>query len=497
MDVDRPGGASMPVRANEETGPNGGARLPSAGDPRPGPAGGVGRAGGGGIEAPIGENGEGEIERAAEAADARTLRRVRWRLAAWAGGSMLAVLLVLGSVLYVAVARSLEASGIAALEARADAVVDLVQDGTRPLQLGLAFGGRGSGTFALLLRPDGRLLALPGLRLPAGLPDRDGAAAALAGGRDVRTTLIEGVPVRILSRRVESRRFGELVVQVVGDRTAEQRTLDVVRFVLLLGGFLAALAAAGAAAWYARSALGPVRDALTAQRAALRRQRQFTADASHELRTPLAVIGAAVDYLRRHPERRVGEVADSVDDIAAETGRLARLVDDLLLLARSDSGTVSLERLPVDLAAVAGEAVATMAKLAEERGVVVDLRAEPGLVEGDAGRLRQLVGNLLDNAIRHAPPRGWVGVRVGGDVAGVELVVEDNGPGIRPEHLPRIFDRFWRAPGAPGEGSGLGLAIAAWIVERHGGRITAGNRPEGGARFAVWLPRLVVPGGVG
>ncbi len=298
MDVNRPGRAEGPDQASREPG----------------------------AESTSG-NGDAPIERAAEAADARTLRRVRWRLATWAGGSMLAVLLVLGSILYFAVARSLEASAISALEARADAIVDLVEDASRPLQVGLAFGGRGSGTFALVLRPDGRLLALPGIRLPVGLPDRDGAAAALAAGRDVRTTQIEDVPVRILSRRVDARRLGELVVQVVGDRTAEQRTLDVVRFVLLLGGLLAALGAAGAAGWYARSALGPVRDALTAQRAALRRQRQFTADASHELRTPLTVIGAAVDYLRRHPERRVGEVADVLFDVV-QLPQILRRADD-------------------------------------------------------------------------------------------------------------------------------------------------------------------------
>lgn len=442
---------------------------------------------------PIDRN-EARFEREADAADARTLWRVRWRLVLWAGGSMLAVLLILGTVLYGAVTRSLEASGLAALEARAEAIVDLLEDPRRPLQVGLAFGGRGSGTFAFLLRPDGRPLVVPGLQLPEGLPDREAARAALAVGRDVRTVRIGDVPVRILSERISGRRLGELVLQVVGDRTAEQRTLDVLRVILLIGGALAVLVAGLAAGWYSRSALVPVRDALAAQRAALRRQRQFAADASHELRTPITVIASGVEYLRRHPERRVGDVADALDDIGAEAGRLGRLVDDLLLLARSDSGAVSLERLPVDLAAIAGEAVASMTKLAEERGVTVELRSSgPGLVEGDAARLRQLVGNLLDNALRHAPPRGRVWLTVGGDASRVELSVEDDGPGIRPEHLPRIFDRFWRAPGAPGEGSGLGLAIAAWIVERHGGRIAATNRPQGGARFTVWLPRLVVP----
>lgn len=440
-------------------------------------------------------NGDADIERRAEAADARTLRRVRWRLAAWAGGSMLAVLLVLGTILYASVARSLEASGIASLEARADAIADLVDDRVRPLEIGLAFGGRGSGTFALLLRPNGQLVALPGMRLPGGLPDLDSASAALATGRDVRTTRIEGVPVRILSERITGRRLGELVVQVVGDRTAEERTLEVLRLVVLVGGLGATLLAAAAAAWYARWALGPVRLSLEAQRAALRRQRQFAADASHELRTPIAVIGSAVEYLRRHPERAIGEAREVLDDIAAEARRLARLVDDLLLLARSDSGAVSLERRPVDLAAVAEEVGASMAALAEERGVRVEVRTAPSVVVGDPIRLRQLVGNLLDNAIRHAPSGGRAWLSVESDAAGVRLVVEDDGPGIRPEHLPRVFDRFWRAPGAPGDGSGLGLAIAAWIVERHGGRIAAGNRPEGGASFSVWLPALAASGG--
>lgn len=433
------------------------------------------------------------IERATEAADARTLRRVGWRLVVWAGASMLGVVLVLGTLLYAAVSRSLEVSGVATLAARADAIAERIEDPIRGPQVGLAFGGRGSGTFALLIRPNGELLAVPGTRLPEGLPDLDSAARALVAGRDVRTRWIEDVPVRILSERITARRFGNLVVQVVGDRTAEQRTLDVLRIVLLVGGLVAAVGAGAAAAWYSRWALIPVRDALAAQRAALRRQRQFAADASHELRTPLAVIGSAVEYLRRHPERRVVEVADALDDIDAEAGRLGRLVDDLLLLARSDSGAVSLERLPVDLGAVAEEAVGSMAKLAEDRGVTVELRTRPSLVEGDAGRLRQLIGNLLDNAIRHAPPRGGVWCTVDGDATSVELTVEDDGPGIRPEHVPRVFDRFWRAPGSPGEGSGLGLAIAAWIAERHGGRISAGNRPEGGARFTVRLPRLVVP----
>ncbi|MFI5199354.1 MAG: sensor histidine kinase, partial [Candidatus Limnocylindrales bacterium] len=107
---------------------------------------------------------------------------------------------------------------------------------------------------------------------------------------------------------------------------------------------------------------------------------------------------------------------------------------------------------------------------------------------GDPVRLRQLVLILDDNAIRHSPPAGEVRVSVGADNRTATLTVADQGPGIRPEELPRVFDRFWRAPGAPSGGTGLGLAIAQWIVERHGGRIDVANVPGGGARFEARLP---------
>jgi signal transduction histidine kinase len=113
---------------------------------------------------------------------------------------------------------------------------------------------------------------------------------------------------------------------------------------------------------------------------------------------------------------------------------------------------------------------------------------EPAEVEGDPARLRQLVVILVDNAVRHVPSGGHVTVRVRVEGAAARLVVEDDGPGIRPEDLPRLFDRFYRASGAPGEGTGLGLAIAHWIVERHDGHIEAANRPGGGAVFTVRLP---------
>jgi signal transduction histidine kinase len=113
---------------------------------------------------------------------------------------------------------------------------------------------------------------------------------------------------------------------------------------------------------------------------------------------------------------------------------------------------------------------------------------EPAIVTGDGKRLRQVATILLDNAIRHSPRGGTVTATVRATGSTATLVVDDQGSGIREEDLPHIFDRFWRAPGAPSGGTGLGLAIAGWIVTRHGGRIGAANRPEGGARFTVELP---------
>jgi signal transduction histidine kinase len=167
---------------------------------------------------------------------------------------------------------------------------------------------------------------------------------------------------------------------------------------------------------------------------------------------------------------------------------MTAMVEDLLLLARSDSGAVALERVPVDLGDVASDGASALARTATERGVAVTVDPEPADVTGDPARLRQLVMILVDNAIRHSPDGGQVVVSVRTEGPTARLVVDDQGEGIREEDLPRVFDRFYRAAGAQGSGTGLGLAIAAWIVERHGGRIGATNVATGGARFTVELP---------
>jgi two-component system sensor histidine kinase CiaH len=421
-------------------------------------------------------------------ADAALLRQTRLRLIAWSGGLTLLILLALGAVVYGAVSGELANRGTAVLAQRAAEVARIVGRPGSPADrppFGLAFGGEQSGTLTLAVQPDGSVLG----RLDAveGLPVEPSVVAARANGKDIRDTTIDVTPIRVYSLAVR-RPDGDWVVQVIGERASEERLLAALLSVLVLGG-LAALALAIAAGWvYAGRALVPIRAAIDRREAALGRQREFAANASHELRTPLTVIRTSVTDLRRNPRQPVAEVGTALDDIDAETTHLAALVDDLLLLARTDAGTMELEQVPVDLADIAVEAAGPLTSLAAERGVELVADPLPAVVDGDPLRLRQLVTILVDNAVAHTPAGGSVAVRVRPEGEAAVLTVEDTGPGIRPDDLARVFERFWRADDAPSGGTGLGLAIAAWIVERHGGRISAANRAGGGARFEARIP---------
>jgi two-component system, OmpR family, sensor histidine kinase CiaH len=422
------------------------------------------------------------------AADAALLRRTRLRLIAWSGGLTLLLLLLLGTLVYAAVANELASRNTAVLERRANEVARIIgRRGPLPDRppFGMTFGGEQSGTLTLAIAPDDTVLGR--LDELEELPVEESVQAARLAGTDVRETEVSETPIRVYSSAVQ-RVDGQYVVQVVGERISEQRLLAALLSALVVGS-LAALALAIAAGWvYAGRALVPIRAAIDRREGALRRQREFAANASHELRTPLTVIRTSVTDLRRNADQPVASVGTALDDIDAETTHLAALVDDLLLLARTDAGTMELEHVPVDLADVAVEAAGPLTAMAAERGVSVVADQRPALVTGDPLRLRQLVAILVDNAVAHTPVGETVTVRVRAEGTAAVLTVEDTGPGIRPEDLPHVFERFWRADDAPSGGTGLGLAIAAWIVEHHGGRVSAANRPEGGARFEARIP---------
>jgi signal transduction histidine kinase len=287
---------------------------------------------------------------------------------------------------------------------------------------------------------------------------------------------------------------GVWLVQFVQNVSAESRLLSTLFLVLLVGGVAALLAALAAGYFYAGRALVPIRESIDRRQAALQRQREFAANASHELRTPLTVIGASVEDLKRNRRSRVEDVGEAIGDIEAEVRHMTALVEDMLLLARTDSGVVQLDRVPLDLGDIAAEAASMLVTLGQERGVAVVLDPLPAPVSGDPLRLRQLVTILVDNAIRHSPARSTVSVWVRPETGGALLQVDDHGPGVKPEDLPRLFERFWRADNAPAGGTGLGLAIAKWIVDQHGGTIGAFNRPDDGASFWARLPNVPIFG---
>ena len=433
--------------------------------------------------------------------DAPLLRRTGRRLIAWSAGTTFVVLVVLGAALYAAVAQSLAATSESQLEQRAQSIATFISgDGDfSDRGRGLVFGGQAPGTVTTIVTSNGEVIG-PSSRLD-GFPNQAGVAAAAAGVKDVRTGQVSGattltgpgsgavpvtierttIPVRILSLPVQLT-GGTIIIQVAQDISAEQRALSALLIVLLVGGFVAVVAAILAGRFYATRALIPIRESL-------RRQREFAADASHELRTPLSVIRATVEHLERHPERSLGKEADALADVRAEVDHLTALVGDLLLLARTDSGVEELAPEPLDLEPIVREGVEGLRTVAAERSVQIDLDAQPASVTGDRTRLRQLTTILTDNAIRHGPAGSHVRVALRPrDKGGATLTVDDQGSGIRPEDRAHVFDRFWRAPGASAGGTGLGLAIAQWVVERHGGAIDVADAPGGGARFEVRLP---------
>ena len=233
-------------------------------------------------------------------------------------------------------------------------------------------------------------------------------------------------------------------------------------------------------------------------------QRRFVSDASHELRTPLTSIRGNVDVLQRQLRsgRRVApqDIAEALGDVQRESARMGRLIDDLLVLARSDAaGLGELVKLePVSLDVIANEAYRTASALLEGQRLSLQTRDEV-MVHGDGDRLVQVMLILIDNAVRHTPAGGSVELRVGRamdereDVPCALIEVEDSGQGISIDHVPHLFQRFYRIESArsrPSGGTGLGLAIAITIVRGHHGWIDVETAPGQGTTFSVWLPLI-------
>jgi signal transduction histidine kinase len=324
---------------------------------------------------------------------------------------------------------------------------------------------------AWLIDPGGRQQTNIEQLIP--LPDAD------VDVTDPTTARLEGVDVRIAGAAVGEER---LVVGYNFDSVTQAQsslifTEIAAGLVLLILVFLGTL-------FVGRRVGAPIE-------LARQRQLEFTADASHELRTPLAVIEAQTS-LALNQDRDPAWYRHAFQRVGSESGRIRRLVDDLLWLARVDTPQGRPPAEPVEVGILAQSAAERFAAVAENRKIAlqVSVGLGPLAVMGSSGWLDRLLGVLLDNAFKYAPPGGTVGISVGAENNRVRLVVEDSGPGIPVEERPKIFDRFHRAIDE-GYGSGLGLAIADAVVRHTHGRWEVSTSALGGARMAVSWPRVL------
>jgi signal transduction histidine kinase len=375
-------------------------------------------------------------------------------------------------------------------------------------------GGRGQGGFGA---GSGQLL----------LADVEGMVLADSTGESVGTRLPESALAQGVPLVVDGGQVGTLIVTVgelSGLGELEEQYLASVRRALVWAGALAGALGVGLGGLLAYQIVAPLRrlrsaasaiaagdlsqrvgvtsrdeigdlaGAFNHMAAELQRhqalRRDLVADIAHELRTPLSVVRGSLEAMLDgvHPLDEAHVVP-----VYEETLLLQRLVDDLRLLSLADAGQLALERRPVDLGQLVSSVVEAAHVAAQESAVTLEVRVGDGLplVEGDGQRLRQVINNLVSNALGHTPAGGRVEISVQAAAGGVEVTVADTGPGIAADDLPYMFERFYRGDRsrARGGGTGLGLSIARKLVEAHGGRISVESVPGQGARFVFWLPK--------
>ena len=412
-------------------------------------------------------------------------KQIRWRLVAWTMLVLGLILVILGTAVYLALARALLEQVDRNLASRGEQAMpvfeSLIRGGPPDRE-----GYRG-GVFYLALDADGTVVANPqrvnvaGVQIPAPADHRGSFA----------TVSLDGDPTRVFVRHFGARAPPGGLLVVGQNLVQEENALNSLLLVLLAGGGVGLLLSLGGAWFLAGRSLVPIEQAF-------RRQQEFVGDASHELRTPLTVLRSATDLLSQHRAEPLAANGELFDDIRLEIERLERLARDLLTLARSDQGELELAVAPVDLGALAADVVRRTAPLAGQRGVA--LSAVPTdaelIAEVDPDRLQQVILILLDNAIKHTPPGGKVTVEIYQQGSDALLVVADTGSGIAPEHLPRIFDRFYRADPARSRaerGAGLGLAIARMLVEAQQAELTVNSTAGRGTQATIRLRLLTSP----
>jgi len=287
-----------------------------------------------------------------------------------------------------------------------------------------------------------------------------------------------------------------LVVSVAGGWFLAGRALRPVEFITLAAQRIAAgdltqrLTVAQSSDEIGRLA-ATFNDMIARLEASFRQVRQFTTDASHELRTPLTVMKGETELALRRP-RSPEDYRGVLESSLEEIDRMTRVVDELLFLSRADLGEVTLESLPVRLETLVEDVTRQAAFLGQGYNVQVTVRSlEAATVAGDELRLRELLLNLVDNAVKYSCPGGSVELGLVRDGSEARLSVTDQGIGIAPEEQGRIFDRFYRSDNARAhmkKGTGLGLSICKWIADAHQGSIRVQSVPGQGSTFTLVLP---------
>lgn len=413
------------------------------------------------------------------------LRALRRRLTAWYVGTFALTILALAAVLLVAISRQISGEfgrllADTADEAERSARIETMDRPVTGEDVAAAIAALDvPGQPVYLYDADSRSVrADPGPPVVGQLADR----ARRAGQADTTVTIASQ------RWRMHGKRFSlagtDWVVVVAADTEPMERQLDRLLGAFALTGLLAA-ALVGLGGWrLARLS------SLPAERA-MQRMRQFVAEAAHELRTPIALIRARADTALRHP-RDADAYRAALEALAGDAERLGRLADDLLLLARIDSGVRQPARDAVFLDDLVADAIGSASDFAAARHIRLELRRyEEAPILGDPVLLRRLLTNLLDNALRYTPEGGTVSADVFREDDRARVRITDTGPGI-PEHvLPRVFDRFYRSDedGLHPGGAGLGLAIAGWIARAHGGELRL-DPAAGGGTIAAFSMRI-------
>jgi signal transduction histidine kinase len=405
----------------------------------------------------------------------RLFTPARIRLTAWYVSVLAAVLIVLGSALYLVVREQLlngVDSGVKLVAAKA--TEQWITTGTVKVQ------GLSTGPYTVNFLTPTQFGVTPAGAMHLDTASME-AAYSSSSGSDLRSSGASGDRQRVYSVRVTAPPDRVAVIQVTRSTEPEHQALSKLLAGLLIGG-AGGLVLAGVGGWWlAGKSLRPVR-------VAFNRQHAFVSDASHELRTPLAVIRANAEFLQQEQPENV-----EARDIVSETDRLSSLVDALLAVARDDDRSAKALHMQVDLAEEVEATVASFQTVTTDHELELT-HATPDdlMVMGDREQLRQVLVILLDNAVRYTPAGGRIHVQARADGKEAVLTVHDTGIGIPEEALPRVFERFYRADDARNRqsgGVGLGLAIARELVTRHSGRISVTSTEGAGSTFTVRLPR--------